>query len=137
MFLAGCAKEGRDGENPAPVIVINQTEEWSPYTNLPLWEPPPSTKGELFDKVHSNMTLGELVALVGHGWMRVQYEGCGIIRWTCEDGRELCVCPVTYRQEEIIEVGPRQIPGYGGRGRMWMTRLVKDREVIDIAIPLK
>jgi hypothetical protein len=78
------------------------------------------TKGK-FDRIHSGMTLRELTDLLGRGWMS-QYQGCGIITWTCGDGRQLQVWPTTSRSEEIIEAGPRQLGGTGGRGRMWMTR---------------
>jgi hypothetical protein len=57
-----------------------------------------------FDHIHSGMTLRELTDLLGRGWMS-QYEGCGIITWTGEDGRQLQVWPTTYRPEEIIARG--------------------------------
>ena len=63
------------------------------------------------------MTLGELVGLLGRGWMHEQYEGCGIIRWACVDGRELSAWPVTYRPEAVIRVDG----GSGGVGKMWMS----------------
>jgi hypothetical protein len=89
-----------------------------------------------FDHIHSGTTLRELTDLLGRGWMS-QYEGCGIITWTGEDGRQLQIWPTTYGPEEIIDAGPRQLGGTGGRGRMWMTRLREGRELQDLPIPPK
>jgi hypothetical protein len=83
------------------------------------------------------MTLRELTDLLGRGWMRQLTEGCGIITWTCEDGRQLQVSPTTYRPEEVIDAGPRQVGGTGGRGRMWLTRVGKDQKLEDLSIPPK
>jgi hypothetical protein len=114
--------------------------EWRAHDVLPPKTLPRKVKGKQFDRIHSGLTLRELVALLGRGWMGGHgdyQEGCGIIRWTCEDGRELSVWPVTSRPEEVIEAGPRQLGGGGGRGRMWMTRPREGREPEDIPIPPK
>jgi hypothetical protein len=79
------------------------------------------------------MTLRELTEMLGKGWMS-QYEGCGIITWLGEDGRTLQVWPTTYGPDEMIDAGPRQVGGAGGRGRMWMSKLGADGELQDLAI---
>ena len=63
------------------------------------------------------MTLGELTDLLGRGCVNVQYTGTGTIHWTCQDGRDLSVLPITYGPQEIIRVDG----GSGGIGRMSMT----------------
>jgi hypothetical protein len=107
---------------------------WRPYDALDVFTSPPKVAKELFDRIHSGMTLRELTDLLGRGWIFALYSGCGIITWTCEDGRELQVWPTTYGSEEVIDAGPRQIGGTGGRGRMWMTKLVEYQELQDLAI---
>jgi hypothetical protein len=92
-------------------------------------------KGQ-FDRIHSGMTLRELTDLLGRGWVS-RYEGCGLITWTGEDGRRFQVWPTTGRPEEIIDAGPRQLGGTGGRGRMWLTRLGEGGELQDLPIPPK
>jgi hypothetical protein len=39
--------------------------------------------------------------------------------------------PTTFEQKEAIDVGPRQVAGSGGRGRMWM----QDGKGNDIEFP--
>jgi hypothetical protein len=85
------------------------------------------------------MTLKEVTDLLGPGSMgeRQGYlSGCGIITWTCEDGREFQVWPTTARPGEVIDAGPRQLGGTGGRGRMWMTRMTAGK-LEDLKIPPK
>src|SRR5262249_4667559 len=96
----------------------------------------PKVANDKFDRIHSGMTLRELTDLLGRGWVS-QYEGCGIITWTCADGRQLQVWPPTSRPEEIIDAGPRQLGGTGGRGRMWMTRPGEGGDLQDLPIPRK
>ena len=47
------------------------------------------------------------------------------------------VWPTTGRPEAVIDAGPRQLGGTGGRGRMWMTGLREGRELPDLPVPLK
>src|ERR1700726_3361665 len=86
LLLAGC------GAKPSAPKTADQPAEWSACTSLPARTPPRKVNGKQFDQIHSGLTLRELVTLLGRGWMpgHGEYEeGCGIIRWTCEDGREL------------------------------------------------
>jgi hypothetical protein len=129
--------EGRDSSPTAARPGLGA--DWRAYEVIDGFVPPPEAakvaKGK-FDHIHSGMTLRELTDLLGRGWMS-QYEGCGILTWTGEDGRQLQVWPTTYGPEEIIDAGPRQLGGTGGRGRMWMTRLREGRELQDVPIPPK
>lgn len=62
---------------------------------------PPMVPTDVFYRIQSGMTLRELVDLLGPGWM-TRYEGVGIITWTCQDGRQLQVCPWGCRREEVL-----------------------------------
>jgi hypothetical protein len=129
--------EGRDSSPPDARPGFGA--EWSAYEVIDAFAPPPEVAKvakDKFDHLHSGMTLRELTDLLGRGWVS-RYEGCGIITWTGEDGRQLQVWPTTYRPEEIIDAGARQLGGTGGRGRMWMTRLREGRELLDLPIPPK
>src|SRR5262245_34047954 len=112
---------------------------WTAYDVTDGFVPPPGpakvAKGK-FDRVRSGMTLRELTDLLGRGWMS-QYAGCGIITWSGEDGRELQVWPTTGRPEEVLDAGPRQVAGAGGRGRMCLTKPGADGELQDLPIPPK
>jgi hypothetical protein len=133
----GAPNEGRDSSPTAarPDLGV----EWRAYEVIDGFAPPPEAakvSKDKFGHIHSGLTLRELTDLLGRGWMS-QYEGCGIITWASEDGRQLQVWPTSYRPEEIIDAGPRQIGGTGGRGRMWMTRLREGGELQDLPIPSK
>jgi hypothetical protein len=58
-------------------------------------------------------------------------------REAAEPSWQLQVWPTTGRPEAVIDAGPRQPGGTGGRGRMWMTGLREGRELQDLPIPLK
>jgi hypothetical protein len=147
LTVTGCGQGRKGGDVPntdqprdasptdaRPVLKA----EWSAYEVVDGFVPSPAkvvAKGK-FDRIHSGMTLRELTDILGRGWMS-RYEGCGIITWSGEDGRQLQVLPTTYRPEEVIDAGPRQVGGTGGRGRMWMTRLGKDQKLEDLSIPPK
>jgi hypothetical protein len=148
LVIAGCwsgsvgdvapkRNEGRDSSLAAARPGLGA--EWRAYEVIDGFVPPPEAakvaKGK-FDRIHSGMTLRELTDVLGRGWMS-QYEGCGIITWTCEDERQLQVWPTTSRPEEIIDAGPRQLGGMGGRGRMWMTRTREGGDLQDLPIPPK
>ena len=148
LAVAGCmsrsvgdgAPNGNEGLDSSPTAARPVLgSEWRAYEVIDGFVPPPeATKvaKDKFDHIHSGMTLRELTDLLGRGWMS-QYEGCGVITWTGEDGRQLQVWPTTCRPEEIIGAGTRQLAGTGGRGRMWMTRLREGRELEDLPIPSK
>jgi hypothetical protein len=112
---------------------------WSPFETtpsagaIPFGPTSPKKKAADFDRIKSGTTLGELVKVLGEGHIvgGQNFSGCGVINWVCEDGRVLSVSPVTYKPEEIIDVGPRQIDGNAGRGRMWM----QDGKQNDIEFP--
>ncbi len=112
LVAVACGKRPDVADATVPHI-----EPWCPYQDLPFGSAQPCIASAAFDKVRSGMTLGELTDLLGRGWVCVQYSGTGTIRWKCEDGRELSVLPISYRQAEIIRVDG----GTGGIGRMWMT----------------
>jgi hypothetical protein len=114
--IIGCGKRLASRPMGKPIAHSGE-EEWRPYDDLPFGSPARRVTAEAFDQVRSGMTLAELVRLLGRGWMCEQYEGCGIIRWACQDGRELSVWPITYRRDEVILVNG----GSGGVGRLWMT----------------
>jgi hypothetical protein len=103
--------------SPAPPVSSPRKEDWQPYNDLPVGSAQPTVTADAFNRVRSGMTLGELVEVLGRGWVCTQYSGTGTINWKCEDGRELSVLPISYRQTEIIRVDG----GTGGIGRMWMT----------------
>ena len=113
LLAFGC--RGRPGlpETKAPP----REPTWRAYGVVPLGPAPREVEPLAFDRVRSGMALGELVAVLGPGGIPggPYHSGCGIIRWTCADGRELSVWPVTYGREEVIRVDG----GSGGVGRMW------------------
>jgi hypothetical protein len=129
------AKEGA-GSSPAGARP-DRRAEWSAFDALDDLALPPTVSKDKLDRVRSGMTLRDLTTLLGRGWMYQNFEGCGIITWTGEDGRQLQVWPTTYAPEEVIDAGPRQIGGTGGRGRMWMTRPGKDQKPEDLSKPPK
>ena len=143
LTITGCTSEkvgdgasnGNKNPNSSPAAHPGVGAEWSAHEVTDGFVPPPTkvAKGK-FDRIHSGITLRELTDHLGRGWMS-RYEGCGIITWSGEDGRQLQVWPTTYGPEEVIDAGPRQIGGTGGRGRMWMTRLGKDQKIEDLSIP--
>jgi len=120
VMVIGCSKA------PTPTMPKPAEKAWSPYEANPsavaFGSDSPKKKAADFDRIKSGMTLGELVKILGEGQISggQYFSGCGIIKWVCEDQRVLSVSPVTYKPEEIIEVGPRQAGGGGGRGRMWL-----------------
>jgi hypothetical protein len=128
---------GAGGRTPRAGARTDAPVPWTAFDALDDAAVPPKVARAKFDRVHSGMTLRELTALLGRGWMYKLREGCGIITWDCEDGRQFRVWPTTYHPEEVIDAGPRQIAGSGGRGRMWMTRLGKGRKLEDLPIPPK
>jgi hypothetical protein len=148
LSVAGCmsrgvgdgvpnGNEGRDSSPRAAGPGLGA--EWRGFEVIDAFVPPQEAAKvakDKFDHIHSGMSLRELTDLLGRGWMS-QYEGCGIITWTSKDGRQLQVWPTTSRPEEIIDAGPRQHGGTGGRGRMWMTKLTEGRELKDLPIPPK
>ncbi len=140
LAVTGCTQERKGNSVPnanegAADARPAFREEWSAFDALDDFADPPKVAKDKFDRVHSGMTLRELTTLLGRGWMYQNFEGCGIITWTGEDGRQLQVSPTTYGPEELIDAGPRQVGGTGGRGRMWMTRLGKDQKPEDLSIP--
>ncbi len=80
---------GPRDRSPLPVEA-----KWTAFDDLPLGTPPRLDASDAFDQVRSGMTLEEIVQLLGRGWMYGQVEGCGIISWSCADGREFPCCRV-------------------------------------------
>lgn len=103
---------GNWGRSRSANAHLGRGAEWIAYEIIDFM-PPPRVAAANFDRIHSRMTLGELVDLLGRGWMS-RVESCGIITWSCEDGRQLQVWPSTYRPEDVID-------------KRWMTRLAKDQ----------
>jgi hypothetical protein len=148
LAVAGCwsrrvsdgAPQGNEGRDSSPGAARpGLGAEWSACEVIDAFALPPEAakvaKGK-FDHIHSGMTLRSLTDLLGRGWVS-RYEGCGILTWTGEDGRQLQVWPTTCRPEEIIDAGPRQLGGTGGRGRMWMTRRGEGGDLQDLPLPPK
>jgi hypothetical protein len=146
LVVAGCTQDGEPDGGPnandggrvrLAAARPAKKAEWSAFDALPDLVVPPKVAKDKLDHVHSGMTLRELTTLLGRGWMYQNFEGCGIITWTGDDGRELRVWPTTYGPDEVIDAGPRQVGGTGGRGRMWMTGPGKDQQREDLTIPAK
>jgi hypothetical protein len=130
LLLLAFGSSGRPGpaqeQAPPP-----HERRWRAYEVVPLGEPPRKFSPRAFDRIRSGMTLGELVAVLGPGRIPggPYFSGCGIILWTCEDGRELSVWPVTHGRDEVIRVDG----GSGGVGRMWMIPAVRTAAPADKA----
>jgi hypothetical protein len=133
LLALGC----RGRPSPPDEKARPREETWRAFYVVPSDIAPRKDKPRNFDQVRSGMTLGGSVATLGPGRIAggPYHSGCGIIRWTSEDGRQLEVWPTTYCREEVIDAGPRQLGGAGGRGRMWMTRL--GHALQDLPIPPK
>ena len=135
LAVSACAPKAQDHAPVRSEGVSGRDATWSAFYVTDGFAPSGTTKAAkgTFDRVRSGMTLRELTEMLGKGWMS-QYEGCGIITWLGEDGRKLQVWPTTYGPDEMIDAGPRQLGGAGGRGRMWMSKLGADGELQDLAI---
>lgn len=88
---------------------------------------------DLFDKVRSGMTFGELVELLGPVWVgTMNTQSGGIVLWRCEDGRELRAERPSGRKDDVLSVEG----GTGNVGKLTMTR-IKDGRAEAFPIPPK
>ena len=85
---------------------------------LPVPRPPPPLPAAKADTITNGMTLGQIVAALGPGWMPSEppWEGIGIIKWWFSDGRGLEVWPETHRASDIVKTNLES------RARFWFTR---------------
>jgi len=78
---------------------------------------PRKVKPAALDKIRSGMTLGQVVELLGKGWVPPN-SGTGIIAWGCTDGRILKVKPRRYVKDEMVSFEQRE----DDPARMWIER---------------
>jgi len=94
---------------------VGKPPDWSPYEVSS--EMPRKVKPAALDKIRSGMTLGQVVELLGKGWVPPN-SGTGIITWGCTDGRNLKVKPKRYVKDEVVSFEQREyVPA-----RMWIER---------------
>jgi hypothetical protein len=125
----GEGKEEQGKQNPNPEVGTQGQAEvpWQrPWYKA---NEPRQLKPEVFDKVRSGMTMGELVDLLGPIWLP-SLGAMDSILWRCEDGRDLRAFPVLGTKEEVFRVDG----GLRGIGKLSMTRL-KDGRLVDVPIP--
>ena len=94
---------------------VGKPADWVPYEVSP--QMPRKVKPVALDKTRSGMTLGQVVELLGKGWVPPN-SGTGIITWGCTDGRNLKVKPQRYVEDEVV----RLEQGEDDPARMWIER---------------
>lgn len=83
---------------------VGKPPDWSPYEVSS--EMSRKVKPAALDKIRSGMTLGQVVELLGKGWIPPN-SGAGIITWGCTDGRNLKVKPRRYVKDEVVSFEQR------------------------------
>ena len=78
---------------------VGTPADWSPYEVSS--EMPRKVKPAALYKIRSDMTLGQVVELLGKGWVPPN-SGTGTITWGCTDGRNLKVKPKRYAKDEVV-----------------------------------
>jgi hypothetical protein len=78
---------------------VGKPADWLPYEVSS--EMPREVKPAALDKIRSGMTLGQVVELLGKGWIPPN-SGAGIITWGCTDGRNLRIKPKRYVKDEVV-----------------------------------
>jgi hypothetical protein len=94
---------------------VGKLADWLPYEVSS--EMPRKVKPAALDKIRSGMTLGQVVELLGKGWVPPN-SGTGTITWGCTDGRNLKVKPKRYAKDEVVSFEQREDDPAG----MWIDR---------------
>ena len=94
---------------------VGKPPDWLPYDVSS--EMPRKVKPAALDKIRSGMTLGQVVELLGKGWVPPN-SGTGIITWGCTDGRNLKVKPKRYVKDEVVSFEQRE----DDPAQMWIER---------------
>jgi len=84
---------------------VGKPADWLPYEVSS--EMPRVVKPAALDKIRSGMTLGQVVELLGKGWIPPN-SGTGTIVWGCSDGRNLKVKPKRYVKDEVVSFEQRE-----------------------------
>jgi hypothetical protein len=84
---------------------VGKPADWLPYEVSS--EMPRKVKPAALDKIRSGMTLGQVVELLGKGWVPPN-SGAGVISWGCTDGRNLKVKPKRYVKDEVVSFEQRE-----------------------------
>ena len=84
---------------------VGKPADWLPYEVSS--EMPRKVEPAALDKILSGMTLGQVVDLLGKGWLPPN-SGTGTITWGCTDGRNLKVKPKRYLKDEVVSFEQRE-----------------------------
>ena len=99
---------------------VGTPADWLPYEVSS--EMPRRVEPAALDTIRSGMTLGQVVELLGKGWIPPN-SGTGTITWGCTDGRNLKVKPRRYTKDEVVSFEQRE----GDAARMSIERSLPAR----------